>query len=150
MIEPVRITFEVFTSDGENPPTKGSASGFPIRRAGGRIGVVITNDNPKNKKWAINVAAHARQAALEGRHAIFEGPLHLGLVFTMKRPKAMPKGRIMPVTKPDLDKMIRSVKDALTGILYIDDAQICTLTGHKIYGGKPGVYVELTKGGSAT
>ena len=137
------IVFTAYTLDGENPPTKGSASGFPIRRKGGRIGVVITNDNPKNKKWAAVVGWKAKEN--RASDSPWAGPVQLSLVFGMKRPKKMPKGRELPTVKPDLDKMVRSVKDAMTKILYVDDAQIVALAASKEYSEKPGVTIELTK-----
>jgi Holliday junction resolvase RusA-like endonuclease len=46
--------------------------------------------------------------------------------------------------KPDLDKLIRAVLDALTDAKVIsDDAHICTIHALKDYGQKEGVFVCL-------
>lgn len=37
-------------------------------------------------------------------------------------------------TKPDLDKLIRSVLDALTGVVFVDDAQVVRLVAAKRFG----------------
>ena len=140
------ISFSVPTQDGENPPTKGSAKGFTMPgKFGGRPRVIIVNDNPKNKAWARLVGLHARDHKAED--SPWNSWCQLSLVFTMKRLKKMPKGRDYPTVKPDLDKMVRSVLDALTGILYVDDAQIIALAASKEYGDRAGVYIELTRGG---
>lgn len=33
-----------------------------------------------------------------------------------------------PTKKPDLDKTLRAIKDALTGIVYVDDSQVVVVT----------------------
>lgn len=51
----------------------------------------------------------------------------------------------LPTVKPDLDKLARSVLDALTGVAYEDDSQVCKLTLEKVYTwGEPGVYITVT------
>jgi Holliday junction resolvase RusA-like endonuclease len=50
--------------------------------------------------------------------------------------------RRYPTTKPDLDKLARAVLDALTGVYYLDDAQVVSLDLQKAYThGAPGVYI---------
>lgn len=131
------ITFQVFGL----PQTKGSSRGFPVKRKNGRIGVVITNDNDKNKPWAATVSGEAQ------RHrpsTPFTGPVRLMLAFGVQKPKSYPKTKELPATKkPDLDKMIRSVKDALRGVLYRDDSQVVELRATKAYSDTPGVLIEL-------
>jgi Holliday junction resolvase RusA-like endonuclease len=58
-----------------------------------------------------------------------EGPIGMDLTFIFPRPKSVPKkygeGRQWHTVKPDRDNLQKSVQDALNGILYRDDAQIC-------------------------
>jgi len=59
----------------------------------------------------------------------WEGAILLRVVFWMPRPQAKCwKTKPMPayphIKKPDLDNLIKSVKDALTGVVYQDDAQV--------------------------
>jgi len=40
-------------------------------------------------------------------------------------------------SKPDLDNMVKLVKDALTGVFWRDDSQIDALDARKCYGDMP-------------
>jgi len=58
------------------------------------------------------------------------GPLRCDLTFVMPRPKAMLwKTRAMPRTphdkKPDRDNLDKAFMDALKGLAWLDDAQVC-------------------------
>lgn len=64
-----------------------------------------------------------------------EGPVKLAVSFTLPRPKSAPKWRLWPDKKPDLDKLVRAIGDALTQSGAIsDDAQIVLLSADKQYG----------------
>lgn len=129
------ITFTVFGI----PQTKGSTR---MWKAPNMKFPVITNMNKKNKPWAQTVSAMAQQHRMEG--CPFVGPIHLRLIFRMPIPQSIPKRIPSFMTKrPDLDKMVRSVKDALTGVLYKDDSQVVCVEAHKIYGPEPGVIVRV-------
>jgi len=45
--------------------------------------------------------------------------------------------------RPDLDNMIKAVKDALTGIVYRDDGQICLEIASKKYADEPGIKIII-------
>lgn len=70
------------------------------------------------------------------------------LEFVMTRPKALPKSRTPRHTKrPDADKLIRAIKDALTGVVWADDAQADAGSWHKRYaevGEAPGCHIRVT------
>ena len=78
-----------------------------------------------------------------------EGPLKLHLVFVMPRTqnqfflkKAMP--RIWHSKKPDFDNLEKAICDALNGVVWIDDAQICvTETIKVIAAGNEHPHVEV-------
>ncbi|NOX54230.1 MAG: RusA family crossover junction endodeoxyribonuclease [Planctomycetes bacterium] len=80
-----------------------------------------------------------------------QGPVCLRLEFRMPRPKSkLWKRKPMPsyphTTKPDLDNLTKAVKDALTGLAWIDDSQICDLRATKrVCSGdeSPGVTVRI-------
>jgi len=118
------VTFTVIG----RPATKGSARGF---RAGKRI--IITNDCTREKPWAQAVHWAARDAAPEGTP--WQGPIRVELVFHLPRPQRLGKRRtgVRGDKKPDWDKLSRSVCDALTGVFFIDDAQISDATVSKRY-----------------
>jgi crossover junction endodeoxyribonuclease RusA len=75
---------------------------------------------------------------------LLAGPLALELQFFLPKPKSAPKTkRVWPTKKPDLDKLIRSIGDSLTGLIYVDDAQICHMVVDKDYDVTPRVEVFI-------
>lgn len=72
-------------------------------------------------------------------------PVALALNFKLKRPNThfgLAHGKryvkpdfryAVPASTPDLDKLIRAVMDALTGVLYFDDKQVYSLAAQKVY-----------------
>ena len=80
---------------------------------------------------------------------LMEGPVAVKLVVGRKIPSswskrkqdAAQKGEILPTTKPDVDNMAKGVKDALSGVIWRDDAQVVELTVRKVYA--PAGYVEV-------
>ena len=50
---------------------------------------------------------------------------------------------VVPTKKPDCDNIAKIVCDALNGIVYHDDSQICELTVKKRYSEKPRVAVRM-------
>ena len=61
--------------------------------------------------------------------APLQGPISMDVVFVFPRPKSVPKrlgsGRLWHTVKPDRDNLEKAVNDALNGLLYRDDSQIC-------------------------
>ena len=51
----------------------------------------------------------------------------------------------MPISKPDVLKLARGVEDALTKILWLDDAQIVYEVIQKFYGPQPGCFVTIAE-----
>lgn len=118
------------------PQTKGS--GQPFRRKDGRLGV--RNDNPKAKGWERTINAVVQSWP----HGVQEGAVDLRLVLLLDRPKSISaKKRPEPIVKPDVDKLLRTILDALTGVIYKDDAQVIDVRVRKEYGNMPGVYGEV-------
>lgn len=82
-----------------------------------------------------------------------EGPVSLAMTAIFPRPKRlMWKSRTMlcewHTTKPDADNVVKAVKDALSGLLWRDDCQVCQLIVDKwIAGGddQPGVVIQVEK-----
>ncbi len=133
------------------PQPKGSKRAFAIRKGGvltGKAAVVDANSNAAS--WMQEVRSAARDAMLaaceEDRfYPLIEGPLSVTVTFYRARPAGhYGTGRnasslkasapLLPVTKPDVDKLSRAVLDALTGVVYRDDAQIVDKDVHKRFG----------------
>jgi crossover junction endodeoxyribonuclease RusA len=106
---------------------KGSARAFLPK---GWKRPIITSDNPKIKGWQQLVAERAQTVAHEG---FFTGAVVVLVWFYLPRPMSLPK-RVIHATKlPDVDKLARGVLDALTGILFRDDAQVVAVHAFKQY-----------------
>ena len=133
------------------PQPKGSAKAFWHTSA---KKIVVMQDNAERQRpWASAIAVGAKQAGLKS----VEGPVWVGMTFYMPRPQShYRKGGTAlrasapaePFVKPDLDKLIRCVLDALTGIAYRDDAQVCKMipSPGKLYAIRyPGVWISVTQ-----
>lgn len=51
---------------------------------------------------------------------------------------------ILPAKKPDTDNLAKSILDALNGLAYYDDAQICELHVYKYYSEDPRAEIIIT------
>jgi Holliday junction resolvase RusA-like endonuclease len=102
----------------------------------------VVDDNAKSKPWKAEVRAVAVEAM--GRRPLIEGPIHLEVVFLRPRPRGHfnargdlnAAGRRMtyPTTKPDRTKLLRGLEDALTGLVWRDDAQVVAGNAWKDWG----------------
>src|SRR4051812_14282281 len=144
---PQRVSFNAHG----RPQPAGSKRAFPIRRkeGGGWVAtgkVAVVDDNPKTKGWQAEVANEAALAMMEhGFSDPFDGPLGLSVRFTLRRPKGhFGTGRnagvvkasacLWPIVKPDATKLVRAIEDALTGVVWTDDAQVVEQLATKCYG----------------
>jgi len=59
-------------------------------------------------------------------------PMSVVLVFRLPRPKSR-RGEVWHATRPDIDKLCRAVLDALTGVVYDDDACVASLQAMSLY-----------------
>lgn len=64
---------------------------------------------------------------------------------TKKKTAQMMSGEILPTKKPDTDNIAKAVCDALNGVAYHDDAQVCILHVKKIYSTEPSIVVTVTE-----
>lgn len=101
---------------------------------GARFPVVIS-DNRNLKPWRQSVAFAAVEACPDRQ--LWQGPVSIGVVFYLPRPKSLPKRIVYPTKKPDCDKLVRGIFDALTGILWRDDSQVVEMAARKLYGDPP-------------
>ena len=63
---------------------------------------------------------------------------------TSKKNRAlMENGQIMHTKRGDCDNLAKTILDALNGIAYKDDSQVCILEVYKWYSEEPRVYVSL-------
>jgi len=81
----------------------------------------------KMRSWSRLVK---RAAEMTGKGPL-EGAIRVTVTFWLRRPKK-PKAEL-PVVRPDLDKLLRAVCDAIKGPMYSDDSQVTTATAMKRY-----------------
>ena len=64
---------------------------------------------------------------------------------SMKRRKMMLEGKIRHTKKCDSDNLAKSILDALNGIAFYDDSQVCELSVSKLYSDNPRVIVRISE-----
>lgn len=62
---------------------------------------------------------------------------------SMKRKKMMLDGQIRHTKKCDADNLAKSILDALNGIAFYDDSQVCELSVSKLYSDNPRVEITI-------
>ncbi len=121
-----------------NPKTKGSwvpmttSSGIKFRPAGKGA-----------SKWFKDAA---RAIGEQWDHGKLEGPVKVRFLFLLPRKKTVK--RKLPISKydGDVDKLVRAIFDAMTGIVYGDDSQVVDVAASKRYADNsaPGVWIYVS------
>lgn len=143
------------------PAPQGSKRAFRNRHSGR---VALVESSKRVAPWRSDVRDAALAAIAghpeHGQHSAvpFHAPVMVDLSFTLPRPKShYGSGRnatalkpwamaARPGSKPDLDKLVRAVLDALSGLVWDDDALVVALHAAKFYAGlgiHPGVHVRV-------
>lgn len=136
---------------GETMTVKFEAEGDPVGKARPRVtkaGHAYTPGKTAAKEHEVRTCY--REAA--GGFA-FDGNKPLGVAITAyyRIPKSYTKGRRLAAEhnitrpgRPDIDNVLKLVLDALNGIAYGDDSQVCHIEAYKYYGDRARVEVEIT------
>jgi Holliday junction resolvase RusA-like endonuclease len=114
------------------PMTKGSWRSVTNRATGKPV---LIADNPDEEAWALAVAWSGR-AAYKARPPR-AGRMRVIAEFTMP-PKAGRKNY-----NRDIDKLARSMLDALTKVIWLDDEQVDELICRKRRGNEPGATIII-------
>lgn len=120
------------------------------KKSYGKGGRSIVDANKNSRPWKNAVSAEAAKAMevavskavnLRRYRPPLEGPLELQVIFWLPRPKGhygakglRPSAPPYPAVRPDTTKLLRAVEDAMTGIIWRDDAQVVHQTAGKRYG----------------
>lgn len=128
-----------FSVEGD-PATKGSWCGVKTRTGG----VHMKADNDREKGWAMLVAMSARQAMALARAELVEKtqPLRVELDFRIERPRRS-KYAFPPLG--DVDKLERSVLDAMSKVVYTDDSQVVQTVSEKHWDDVGSVFIRVVK-----
>jgi Holliday junction resolvase RusA-like endonuclease len=123
-----------FTVYGEAEPAGSKTAG--VTNYGRRF---VRDANPASYEWK-RLVSQVAGAQMNGAEQL-EGPLSLVLTFVRTRPKRhfgkrglLPSAPAYPTVKPDALKLARAVEDALSGVVYRDDAQVVEQVARKVYG----------------
>jgi crossover junction endodeoxyribonuclease RusA len=113
------------------PQQKGSMRAFVPK---GWTRPILTSTNAKAKPWQQQVA-HAAGEAIRQMPTFrpFEGAVRLQAIFYMPRPKSIKNRMPDHLKAPDIDKLLRSAIDALSKIVFRDDALIVEVAARKQY-----------------
>lgn len=129
-----------------NPAPQGSKRAFVNKRTGRPI---IVESSKHVATWREDV----RVAAREKFDTPLTGPISVSIVFSFARPTSQndkygqprKSAPLRKITRPDLDKLIRSTFDALTGIAWLDDAQVWSMSAAKLFDARPGAMIEIRR-----
>ena len=121
------------------PAPKGSARAMLI---GGRSRLIASSSNANARAQAAWV--NAIRSAWAKAVAPLTGPCWVNVLFHMPRPrghygtgrnsaKLKPSAPPRPTSFPDLDKLVRTTLDALTGLAFADDSQVVSIAAAKAY-----------------
>lgn len=113
------------------PMPKGSYTRMPN---GATLPAGTRESRQRMEQWR-NDLRHEAQKAMDERPPL-EGGIRLFVEFALMPPKSMPKkmqGWAPHTKQPDADKLLRALCDALTGIVWRDDSQVCIVGINKMY-----------------
>lgn len=105
-------------------------------------------DPAKSRHFKSELRFYAQQEMASKNGKPFTCPVTMSIAVSVKVPKLSKvktekavNGLIAPTVKPDLDNIIKGVQDALNGVWYVDDKQICEIHAHKNYAEFDGIFV---------
>lgn len=146
----------IFTVLGK-PISQGSLTAVPTNRNWRTVPGVrwtIKDAKPHLKPWREKVAEAAREA-MHGS-PLLEGPVFVRIRLMFERPSShflhRKDGDVLRADAPvwvtshsegDLDKHVRSILDALTGVVFKDDCQVTSESSAKVYGSHSCALVEV-------
>lgn len=122
------------------PKPAGSKRAFPFRRKDGKLGVAVSDDSgQKGKEWRAVIAGIVAQ--MRDGLPLIDEPIKASMTFFLPRPQShyRKNGALKESAprfhagKPDVLKLARAVEDALSNVLYTDDALITEAVYSKVY-----------------
>ncbi|MBE3586550.1 MAG: RusA family crossover junction endodeoxyribonuclease [Thermoanaerobacter sp.] len=125
--------------------------GHPVPKARARVvrtknGKTVSYTPGRTADWENSIRAQALACRQEKLlNGPLDGPLVVAMTFYLLRPKSRPKREKWPDRRPDLDNLVKSVKDALNGIIWTDDARIVDMRARKRYDSQPRVEIVVRK-----
>lgn len=114
-------------------------------------GNFVSTYTPERTANYENLVRLAAGRAMYGR-ALIEGPVLLEVdiavavpaSWSQKKQREALAGELLPTTKPDADNVLKLVCDALNGVVWHDDRQVCAVAMSKTYRDVPFVSVVVS------
>lgn len=137
-----------FTVEAE-PVSKGSTNAFWNPRTGRMQVAQVNRERLQDFETRVRLAARAAGVRISA------APLEVGVTCYLARPashfsrstgRLLPSAPEFPDVVPDVDKLLRAALDGLTGVAYVDDAQVVDAPLCKRYaqeGQEPGLLVTI-------
>lgn len=128
-------------------PGKPQGKGRPRAVTRGKFVKMYTPEKTVNYESTVALAA---SQAMAGRPPI-EGPVSVSMFIALPIPASWSKrkqaqaldGQLLPITKPDVDNVVKAVFDAINGVVWGDDTQVVDAWVTKRYRARPGVSVVV-------
>jgi Holliday junction resolvase RusA-like endonuclease len=123
-------------------PVEFHVDGIPVPQGSKTVfnNRAVDSNQKKLRPWRRLVEATARHH-MAGAPPL-DGDLTVSIEFQFTRPKTV--RRLRPSVKPDVDKLIRSVFDALTDAgVWPDDARVVEVTATKVYAPTAGALIRV-------
>ena len=132
-----------------------SVPGEPIAQPRPRVfrsksgkAMAVSSASRRIKTWRERIILAAQQQ-YDGPP--LDGPLYLEVTFRLPRPKRLmrkrdPEGDVPCDKRPDLDNLLKAIKDGLGSVLWRDDSQVARVDATKVYhskNGKPGAIIKV-------
>lgn len=132
------------------PAPQGNKSAFPYTGKDGRQHVKMVEGRTKQSRLTFDAwrQAVARESSEWVKRNLMtppiDGAVELTIEFYMARPQSTPKRVKYPIRKPDGDKLLRTVLDSMTGIIFTDDARVYKFSVVKLFadGRPPGAEIS--------
>lgn len=114
-----------------------------------KLGIAYT---PKDKKQKQENVAWEIKSKLPKHFVIHVGPVKVTYDFVFPIPKSFSKkliariesGEVIyKVSKPDTDNLVKPAKDAMNGVVFLDDSQVVVERARKMYGKTPMTIISV-------
>lgn len=133
------------------PKPQGSKRAFVHPKT--RRAILTESAGAALKDWRYDVKTTAIMKMAGKDMIVTPKAVMLKVNFILPRPVSLPKTKPTPLAakKPDTDKLLRAIGDALTGVVYSDDSQVIELHGFKRVaelGETPGAHIFVQEVGT--
>jgi Holliday junction resolvase RusA-like endonuclease len=124
-------------------PGKPIAKKRPRFARRGKFVVTYNDQETEEGKWLLSARGQITRK-------IQDGPIVLNCNFEMPIPKGQAKKILKGddrwhVKKPDLDNLLKFVKDCLNGEAWADDSQVVSVWAEKYYSDDPRTIIQITE-----